>query len=136
MHITPYLGFQGKCEEAFKLYEKVLKGKITFIMRYGESPMADKTAPEARNQIMHVTLQVGDESISGADAPGQHYSKPAGFSVAISLKDFAEGERIFKELSAGGQVQMPLQKTFWSPGFAMFIDRYGTPWMVNVEGEM
>ena len=136
MHITPYLSFQGKCEEAFKFYEKVLKGKITMMMRYGESPTADQTAPEARNHIMHVSLQVGDETISGADAPPQHYTKPAGISVAISLKDLADGERIFKELSAGGQVLMSFEKTFWSPGFAMFTDRYGTPWMVNVEGQM
>ena len=136
MQITPYLSFQGKCEEAFKLYEKVLKGKITFMMRYGESPMADQTAADARNHIMHISLQVGDQTIGGADAPPQHYSKPAGISVAISLKDFAEGERIFKELSEGGQVPMPFQKTFWSPGFGMCIDRYSTPWMVNVIGEM
>jgi len=136
MHITPYLGFQGKCEEAFKLYEKVLKGKITMMMRYGESPMADQTPPDHRNHIMHVTLQVGDEAINGSDAPPQHYSKPEGFNVAISLKDSAEGERIFKELSAGGQVIMPFQKTFWSSGFGMFVDRYDIPWMVNVEGGM
>ena len=136
MHITPYLGFQGTCEEAFKLYEKVLNGKITFKMTYGESPMADQMPPDHRNRIMHISLQVGDETISGSDAPPQHYSKPEGFNVAISLKDAAEGERIFKELSAGGQVQMPFQKTFWSPGFGMLVDRYDIPWMVNVEGQM
>ena len=131
MQITPYLAFQGKCEEAFKFYEKVLKGKITFSMRYSESPMKDQCAPEQRNNIMHTSLQVGDEFIHGTDAPGQHYSKPAGFCVSINLKDLAEAERIFKELSEGGQVQMPLQKTFWAAGFGMFIDRYSIPWMVN-----
>lgn len=133
MQVTPYLAFQGKCEEAFKFYEKVLKGKITFMMRNGESPMADKTPPEARNNIMHASLQIGDQLIHGADAPGNHYSKPAGFCVSISLKDLKEAERIFKELSEAGQVQMPLQKTFWAAGFGMFIDRYGIPWMVNCE---
>ena len=136
MKITPYLGFQGKCEEAFKLYEKVLKGKITFMMRWSESPMADQTPPEAKNHIMHATLAVGDQLIHGADAPPQHYSKPAGTSVSISLNDVKEGEHIFKELSDGGHVHMPFQKTFWSPGFAMFVDRYDIPWMVNVEGQM
>jgi PhnB protein len=136
MKITPYLSYQGKCEEAFKMYEKVLKGKITFMMRNSESPMADKTPAEAQNHIMHATLAVGENLIHGADAPVQYASKPAGFCVSISLSDYAEAERIFKELSLDGQVQMPLQKTFWSPGFAMFLDRYGIPWMVNVEQVM
>ncbi len=136
MKITPYLGFQGKCEEAFKFYEKVLKGKVTMMMRYGDSPMADQVPAATRNNVMHTSLQVGDQTINGADAPEQHASKPSGFSVAISLKDFAEGERIFKELSQGGQVQMPFEKTFWSPGFGMCVDRYDIPWMVNVEGQM
>jgi PhnB protein len=136
MRVTPYLSFQGKCAEAFKLYERVLNGKVMFSMTYGESPMADKTPPEQRNNIMHTTLQIGDDLIHGADAPGTFYSKPAGLCVSISTKDYAEGERIFKQLSEGGQVQMPLQKTFWSPGFGMLVDRYSIPWMVNVEGQM
>ena len=136
MKITPYLAFQNKCEEAFKFYEKVLNGKITFMMKYGESPMAEQTAPEARNNVIHASLQIQDQLIHGADAPPQHFSKPAGFSVSIGLKDVAEAERIFKELSVGGQVQMPFAKTFWSPGFGMFIDRYNIPWMVNVEQAM
>ena len=133
MKITPYLSFQGQCAEAFKLYEKVLKGKIMFSMTYGESPMADKTAPDARNHIMHTTLQVGDQQFHGADAPPHLYSKPAGVTVSIMTKDYAEAERIFTELSEGGQVHMPFQKTFWSPGFGMCIDKYSIPWMVNVE---
>ena len=133
MHINPYLSFRGKCKEAFTFYEKVLKGKIQFMMTYAESPMADQTAPEAKNNIMHATLQVGDQQIMGADAPPQHGTKPAGMCVSIGLTDVAEGERIFKALSEGGNVQMPFAKTFWSPGFGMFIDRYDIPWMVNVE---
>ena len=136
MKITPYLSYDGKCEEAFKFYEKVLKGKITFMMKNSESPMADKTPAGAQNNIMHASLAVGDNLIHGADAPVQHVSKPAGFCVSISLPELQEAERIFKELSAGGQVQMPFSKTFWSPGFGMFIDKYSIPWMVNVEQAM
>src|SRR5262249_31998023 len=108
MQITPYLAFNGQCEEAFKLYEKVLNGKITFSRKSADTPMAGQTSPEQRNHIMHTTLQVGEQIIHGSDAPAQFYTKPAGFSVSISLKDLAEGERIFKELSEGGQVRMPL----------------------------
>jgi PhnB protein len=136
VNINPYLSFQGKCEEAFNFYAKVLNGKVVFKMTYGESPMADQTPPEAKKNIMHSSLQVGDASIMGADAPPQHASKPAGFCVSIGLKDVAEGERIFKALSEGGTTQMPFAKTFWSPGFGMCIDKYDIPWMVNVEQAM
>lgn len=133
MNINPYLGFAGKCEEAFKFYEKVLNGKIAFMMKKGESPMADQTPTAERNHVMHASLQVGNETIMGGDAPSQHFSKPAGFCVSVGVKELAEGERIFKALSEGGKTQMPFQKTFWSPGFGMCIDRYDIPWMVNVE---
>jgi len=136
MQVNPYLAFNGKCEEAFNLYAKVLNGKILFKMTNAESPMADQTPPEHRNRIMHATLQVGDRLLMGADAPPNYYTKPAGFSVSVNCKDLAEAERVFKALSEGGEVKMPLQKTFWSPGFGMFIDRYDIPWMVNVDQPM
>jgi PhnB protein len=136
MQVNPYLAFNGKCEEAFTHYAKVLNGKILFKMTNAESPMADKTPPEQRNRIMHATLQVGDRLIMGADAPPNYYTKPGGFSVSINCKDVAEAERVFKALADGGEVKMPLQKTFWSPGFGMFIDRFDIPWMVNVDQAM
>jgi PhnB protein len=135
MQVNPYLTFNGQCEEAFSLYEKVLNGKILFKMRNGESPMAEQTPADQRNRIMHASLQVGDKVIMGSDPPPQYYSKPAGFSVSISVNDLKEAERIFKALSEGGVVKMPLQKTFWAAGFGMFIDRFSIPWMVSCEQE-
>lgn len=137
MQVATYLAFDGDCREAFQTYERILGGKITFMMTMGESPMADKTPPEMKNRIMHVSLQVpGGGMIQGADHPEDRAVNPAGFSVAITVKDKAEGERIFKGLSEGGQVQMAYQKTFWSPGFGMCIDKFSVPWMVNTEGQM
>ena len=133
MQLNPYLNFNGQCEEAFKVYEKCLNGKIEFIMTQEESPMADKTPPEWKKKIMHATLRFGEQVIMGADAPPKYYQQPQGFSVSISLNDPAEAERIFKELSAGGSVRMPLEKTFWAERFGMFTDRFGTPWMINCE---
>lgn len=133
MQLNPYLNFNGQCEEAFKTYEKCLNGKIEFIMTHEQSPMADKIPPEWKKKIMHATLRFGEQVIMGADAPPQYYQQPQGFSVSISLNDPAEAERIFKELSAGGSVRMPLEKTFWAERFAMFTDRFGTPWMINCE---
>lgn len=136
MHITTYLAFSGECKAAFQYYERVLGGKITFMMTNGESPMADKTSPAAKDKIMHATLETPGGLIMGADHPEGRQVKPSGFSVCVTAKDKAEAERIFKGLSEGGQVQMPIQQTFWSPAFGMCIDKFQVPWMVNTEGQM
>jgi PhnB protein len=133
MQIHPYLNFDGKCGEAFRLYERVFGGTIDFMQTYGESPMADQTPPEMRDAVMHVSLRVGDTVIMGADAPPGHFQKPQGIQVSVVLGDAAEGERVFRELSEGGSVTMPFEKTFWAAGFGMCVDRYGIPWMVNCD---
>ena len=134
MKISPYLIFNGQCEAAFKLYEKVLGGAVTFRQTHGESPMAAQVAPDWQGKIMHITLAVGDNVIMGSDAPPDHYQKPQGVQVSIGVNDAAEGDRIFKALAEGGSVSLPYQKTFWSPGFGMLVDQFGTPWMVNSDG--
>ncbi|MBX7245417.1 MAG: VOC family protein [Candidatus Sumerlaeaceae bacterium] len=88
---------------------------------------------ELSKQIMHATLKFGDNILMGADCPPDYYLKPAGITVSIGLKDATEGERIFNALAEGGTVKMPFQKTFWSPGFGMCIDRFDIPWMVNCD---
>jgi|SRR5215469_7397289 len=136
MVLTTYLGFSGNCKDAFQFYEKVLGGKINFMMTHGESPMADQTAPEWKDKIMHASLQTPGGVLQGADHPQGTAAKPAGFCVCVTVKDPAEAEKAFKGLSEGGQVQMPFQKTFWSPGFGMCVDKFEVPWMVNTEGPM
>ncbi len=137
MQVSTYLAFNGDCKAAFAMYEKVLGGKIEFIMTNGESPMADKMSLEMKDKIMHISLRVpGGGVIQGADHPEGKAAKPHGFSVAVTVKDAAEAERIFKGLSDGGHLQMEFQKTFWSPGFGMCIDKFQVPWMVNTEGPM
>ncbi len=136
MVVNTYLAFSGNCKEAFEFYEKALGGKIKFMMTHAESPMADKTAPEWKDKIMHATLETPGGLIMGADHPQGRTTKPAGFCVSVTVKDAAEAEKIFKSISDGGQVQMAFQKTFWSPGFGMCIDQFDVPWMVNTEGPM
>jgi PhnB protein len=133
MELNPYLTFDGRCEEAFRFYAKVLGGKIGFMMKYGESPMADQSDPAVRNNVMHARLIVGDKALMGSDAPQQFRQKMAGFSVTISVDEPAEAEQIYQALSEGGEVRMALQETFWARRFAMFTDRFGTPWMINCE---
>jgi PhnB protein len=131
MKIVPYLSFDGKCEEAFKFYESVLKAKVAFKMTYGESPMADKVEPDYKNKIMHTSIRTGDFELAGADAPKGMYRTPQGCCVCINADTEAEAERIFKSLSEKGTVQMPIQETFWAKRFGMLVDRFSTPWMIN-----
>ena len=133
MELSPYLNFDGQCREAFTFYEKVLGGKIQFIQTHGESPMKDHVSADWQDKVLHVRMEVDNFALMGSDAPPEHYQKPQGWSVSIGVKSHDEGARIFKALSEGGRVSMPFDKTFWSPGFGMLVDRFGTPWMINCE---
>ena len=135
MHVSPYLTFNGQCNEAINFYEKAIGAKVLFKMTWGESPMAKDCPPETHGLIMHSTLAVGDSQIMCADAPPDHYKKPAGISVSLHVKDPAEGERLFKALAENGNATMPFEKTFWSPGFGMCVDQFDIPWLINTEGE-
>jgi len=134
MQLNPYVNFNGQCEAAFKFYEKVLGGKITFSMTWGEMPGAEQFPAESHKLIMHSTLSLGDKLLMGADAPPGRYQEPKGMNLSLHFKDKAEAERIFKTLAEGGSVTMPFEKTFWSPGFGMCVDKFGVPWMINTEG--
>jgi PhnB protein len=96
-------------------------------------PGADQFPPETHKQIMHATLNIGDAQLMGADSPPGRYQPPNGMNVSIHVKDTAEGERIFNSLAENGNITMPFEKTFWSPGFGMCVDQFGIPWMVNTE---
>lgn len=130
-----YLSFDGKCEQAFKHYEKVFGGKILMMMRYSEMPAGagPPQTPEFANRIMHARLNVGGHLLMGGDAPVNAASKPQGFCVNVQVNDPAEAERIFHALGEGGTVGMPIAETFWAKRFGMLTDQFGTPWMVNCE---
>jgi PhnB protein len=131
MQLNPHLAFNGQCQEAFRFYEKCLGGKVVFMMTYGDSPMADQVTSDWGKKIIHATLALGDQRLTGADEPPEWYKKPQGFSVSLNVGAAAEAERIFHALAENGTVQMPLQETFWALRFGMLVDQFGTPWMVN-----
>jgi PhnB protein len=131
MQLNPHLSFSGQCEEAFKFYEQSIGGKIEFIMTYGDSPVAAQAPPGWAEKVMHATIRVAGQTLMGGDAPPDHFQKPQGFALAISLNDAAEAERMFNQLAEGGSVQMRLEKTFWAERFGMLTDRFGVPWMIN-----
>lgn len=133
MQLNAYLTFNGQCEAAFEFYAQCLGGKIEMMMTHENSPMADQVPSEWRKKIMHVRMTVGDQVLMGSDAPPEHYEAPKGFSVSVGVNDTAEAERIFNALATNGVIRMPLQKTFWSAGFGMLVDRFGVPWMINCE---
>ena len=133
MQVNPYLFFNGKCEAAFRFYEKVLGGKIDFMMTYGESPEAAKMPAEMKKNIIHARMSVGDKTLMGSDAPPDRFDAAKGFTVNIGVEQPAEAERIFKELSKDGTIRMPMAETFWAQRFGMLVDQYGTPWMINCE---
>ncbi|HMH14657.1 MAG TPA: VOC family protein [Edaphobacter sp.] len=136
MHVHPYLNFNGNCEKAFKFYENCLGAKILMMMPHTGSPIEKMVPPEWGDKILHASLKIGDTMLFASDAPSNRYNKPTGFFVSLQIENTDEAERIFSELSMGGQVHMDLQETFWALRFAMFNDRFGTPWMINCEKPM
>lgn len=135
MRLQPYLNFNGQCDEAFRLYQQVLGGTIVDCHTFGNSPMAGHY-PDWNDKLMHISMRIGDQMLLGSDAPPPHYSRPQGLRVCLDFDGVAGAERVFKALSESGQISMPFQETFWAKRFAMFADRFGTPWMVNVAKPM
>lgn len=133
MQISPYLSFDGTCAGAFRFYEGCLGGKITMMMTYADSPMADSAAPEARDRIMHVRLTKDDTILVGSDSPIGRHQAMQGAYVSLMLSDADEAERIFAALSEGGAVHMPIAQTFWARRFGIAADRFGTAWMIHCE---
>jgi PhnB protein len=131
MQSNPYLFFNGQCEAAFTFYEQCLGGKIIEKMTYGQSPMADQASPELIDRIMHINLTIGDIVIMGADAPPEMFEQPQGFYVNLQFDHVADAEKVYNALAENGTVRMPFQETFWAHRFAMLVDRFGTPWMIN-----
>jgi PhnB protein len=132
VQIEPYLFFEGCCEEAIKFYCGVLGAEVTTLMRYGESPEPGACPPGAENKIRHANLRMGDARVSVSD--GLNGGRPyfQGFSLILSLSSEAEAQRMFQALAEGGQIHMPLAKTFYSPLFGMVADRFGVSWMIMV----
>jgi PhnB protein len=134
MNLNPYinLSFDGQCEAAFKFYEHCLNGKITFMLTWGNSPMAKDAPPEWGSKIAHATLVVGNTRLQGADSAPGLYECPSGFCIMLQPSE-SDAERLFTELAAGGTVRVPLQQTFWTLRFGVLTDRFGIPWAINCE---
>jgi PhnB protein len=133
MQVQPYLFFEGRAEEAFALYQKVLGAQVEMLMRYADCPDKSGPLPADQSKVMHASLRIGDAMVMASDGHVSGKTNFQGFSLAITAKDETEAKRIFEGLGAGGEVRMPLTKTFFSPAFGMLADKFGVGWMIMVQ---
>ncbi len=133
--IQPYLFFNGNCEKAVEFYRKALGAEVEMMMRFKESPEPPKPGmvpPGYENKIMHTSFRIGQTTVMASDGCDTEKPNFDGFSLSLSVSSEAEADRAFAALADGGQVRMPLAKTFWSPRFGMVADRFGIGWMISV----
>lgn len=136
--IHPYLTFSGRCDEALAFYKQAIGAEIQMVMHFNESPEPcppDVIPPGFEKKVMHASFKIGDSIVMATDGcdPSTRFD---GFTLNLTVANIAAADHAFAALADGGQVTMPLGKTFWSPRFGMLKDRFGVSWMVMVPGEM
>lgn len=135
MQVQPYLNFDGRCEEALEFYRRALGAEVMMLMRFKDSPeppAPGMVPPGSDNKVMHASFRIGDSTLMAADCHCGGRPNFQGFSLSITVPDDAKAERLFAALGDGGQVRMPLTKTFFSPRFGVVADRFGVTWMIYV----
>ena len=130
--LNPYVFFDGDCEQAMRFYESVFRTSVEMMMYESETPNAKPLPAGKKGAVVHARLPLYGGALMASDwMVDRPYEKKQGFYVSLICPDLKEARRIFDAFADGGQVNMPFEKTFWSEGFGMVIDRFGTPWMVN-----
>ena len=133
MQVQPYLFFDGRCEEAVEFYRRALGAEVEMLMRFKDCPEPEhRPSPDTENKVMHCALRIGETTVMASDGDARGSPASRAFRCRSRRADVAEAERLFNALADGGQVQMPLAETFFSPRFGMVADRFGVPWMVVV----
>lgn len=130
MYVQPYLIFNGRTQEALDFYQMAVGAKVESLMRFSEAPDQSQIKPESKNKVMHASFKIGDTVVLISDGRNQGNPKFDGFALTIQCKDAAEAGKYFTALSEGGQVEMPLDKTFFAKSFGMLKDKFGVHWMV------
>ncbi len=129
--VSPYVAFRGNCREALDFYKAALGAEELYSQTYGDSPMAEMGNADA---IMHATLNIGGSNIMFCDDfHSPNFTTGGNISLAIGLDDVDKAKEYFTNLSEGGAVTMPLDKTFWAEAFGMLTDKFGVNWMVNCD---
>ncbi|WP_422355273.1 VOC family protein [Roseivirga pacifica] len=137
--INVYLTFNGNCKSAFDFYRSVFGGEFASESTFGEMPPQEGMPPmpdEMKDQIMHVSLPISQETVlMGSDTGGEwadSHVQGNNFSISISTDSKAKADNFFNELSAGGEVKMPMEQTFWGDYFGMLTDKFGINWMISL----
>jgi PhnB protein len=133
MQVQPYLFFDGRCDDAIEFYKKTLGAEVGMLMRWKDSPDKAMCSPGNENKVMHASLTIGETRVMASDGRNTGNPKFDGFALSVNAKDDADADELFNGLSAGGNIIMPLGKTFFSPRFGMTQDKFGVNWMVIVE---
>ena len=132
MQVQPYLFFDGRCDEALAFYKKAIGAEVEMLMRWKDNPDPGGCTEANKDKVMHASVKVGDVSVLASDGRCEGKPEFKGFALTISAKTAAEADKTFAALSEGGQVQMPMTKTFFSERFGMLADKFGVGWMVIV----
>jgi len=133
--IEPYLFFEGRCEEAVEFYKKAIGAEVVMMMRFKDAPDPNACKGVPGDKIMHATLRIAGNNVMASDGRCEQGTKFQGFALSLGVNTESEADKYFNALTQGGQVIMPLSKTFWSPRFGMVTDKFGVMWMVNVLSE-
>ncbi len=138
MNVQPYLFFDGKCEEAIAFYQKAVGAEVKMLMRFKDAPPPPPDSKECAPQpgtadkVMHACLRIGEADVMASDGRCTGKTNFQGFALSLNAANENEAKRLFGALSDGGQVMMPLGKTFFAPCFGMTADKFGVSWMVIV----
>jgi PhnB protein len=130
--VQPYLFFEGRCEEALEFYRSALGAEVIMLMRFKESPDPTMCEPGSGDKVMHASFRVGESTLNASDGRCTGNASFGGFSLSLTLANEADADKYFAALNDGGQVIMPLTKTFFSPRFGMVADKFGVSWMIYV----
>jgi PhnB protein len=134
MAFRPYLAFAGNCREAFTRYQEIFGGELALLTSADMPPAPEGSPMPPSDTVMHAALTSPIGLLLGAEDPsGGFDGHVRGMCINVALDDTGEAKRVYDALSEGGDVQMPLGETFFSPAFGMCMDRFGQPWMVMVE---
>ncbi|MCU4157525.1 VOC family protein [Carboxylicivirga sp. A043] len=137
--INPYINYNGNCEEAFLFYQSVFGGDFEYMGRYKDMPSEEPMAEEEANMIMHISLRISKETVLMGSDTHEAFGPPCelgtNISISVNTDSEQEAETLFTGLSASGQINMPLGKTFWGAYFGMLTDKFGISWMVNYDYE-
>ena len=136
MKLNTYLNYGGNCAEALRFYETHLGGKIGMLMTYDQMPGQSDIATQMKGKVLHANLTIGGTELMASDVPPDRFQPMRSVYICMSVESDAEAERIYKILTDGGEVFMPMQETFFATKFGQFRDKFGTSWMVIHEKPM